>query len=336
MSVSQRGNRWQAYVSVDGVRKRKSFGSKDEAMLWETQIRQSLLQGTEIPEAVFKQSERYTFKQAAERCYKMHWVGSKSEDMQAKMIEVIGRELGNKLEVSRITTSVIEDYILRLRDEGKANGTINRRLACLSKILKTCHRSGYLQTLPHIPRQREGQNRLRWLTWEEEEAILDTMYRWGLLKLHDAFVVSIDTGIRISELNKIKPKHILKEGLHVPESKNDSPRVIPLTQRAREVLTRRAKNCTPDERVIGGNKNWHRDQWEKVKDHLGLTDVVWHTLRHTTCSRLIQGGMPLTHVKEWMGHKAIQTTLRYAHLAPQHLDTGLSLLERKSVAQSVA
>jgi len=122
MSVNQRGDRWQAYVAVDGVRKRKSFASKDEAVLWETQVRQSLLQGTELPEAVFKQSEKYTFKQAAERCYKMHWVGSKSEAMQAKMIEVIGREIGNKIEVSRITTVFIEDYIMKLREMGKANG----------------------------------------------------------------------------------------------------------------------------------------------------------------------------------------------------------------------
>ena len=30
-------------------------------------------------------------------------------------------------------------------------------------------------------------------------------------------------------------------------------------------------------------------------------------------------GVPLTTVKELMGHKAIQMTLRYTHLAPSHL-----------------
>jgi site-specific recombinase XerD len=54
-----------------------------------------------------------------------------------------------------------------------------------------------------------------------------------------------------------------------------------------------------------------------VKD-AKLRDFTWHCLRHTFASRLVMKGVDLRTVQELMGHKAIQMTVRYAHLAPQH------------------
>ena len=51
----------------------------------------------------------------------------------------------------------------------------------------------------------------------------------------------------------------------------------------------------------------------------GFCGVCWHSLRHTAASRRIMAGVDLVSVKEILGHRDIQTTLRYAHLAPGHL-----------------
>ncbi|HEY6290263.1 MAG TPA: tyrosine-type recombinase/integrase [Terriglobia bacterium] len=50
------------------------------------------------------------------------------------------------------------------------------------------------------------------------------------------------------------------------------------------------------------------------------------TFRHTFASRLVMAGVPLRHVAELMGHSEIQTTMRYAHLAPAHLANAVELL----------
>ena len=49
-----------------------------------------------------------------------------------------------------------------------------------------------------------------------------------------------------------------------------------------------------------------------------IKNFRWHDLRHTFESRLVMAGVDIRTVQELMGHKTIQVTLPYAHLAPQH------------------
>ena len=49
--------------------------------------------------------------------------------------------------------------------------------------------------------------------------------------------------------------------------------------------------------------------------------------RHTFISRLVQAGRPLPEVAALAGHRDIRMTMRYAHLAPNHLRDGIKALE---------
>jgi site-specific recombinase XerD len=50
----------------------------------------------------------------------------------------------------------------------------------------------------------------------------------------------------------------------------------------------------------------------------GSKRVTLHVLRHSFCSHLVMAGVPLRDVQELMGHQSYETTLRYAHLSPDH------------------
>ena len=49
-------------------------------------------------------------------------------------------------------------------------------------------------------------------------------------------------------------------------------------------------------------------------------------MRHTFVSNLLMQGVDVRAVKELAGHQNIQTTMKYAHLAPGHLEDSVERL----------
>ena len=63
---------------------------------------------------------------------------------------------------------------------------------------------------------------------------------------------------------------------------------------------------------------------------MGLVDdkeFIMHALRHTCATRLVNRGIDLYVVKEFLGHSTIQVTERYAHLSPDKLAHAAEILD---------
>ena len=326
MSVNQRGASWQVDVKHKGKRVRAQFASYDEAIKYEEAARLALKEGKPVPPTGSASGQVTTLAQLFRKVYLLHWKGTKAEHKHLANIKLWERFLGSNISISEITTQVLDDYILMMKENNKANATINRHLATISKAMTYAADNRLISYKPKINRQKEGQGRIRYLSRDEEKAILNQLTSMGMDDLKDAFIVSIDVGCRFSELMKLTASDIKKQGVYLTDRKAGNHSVIPLTERARAILKRRAA-FHPEGKLFPYSGDWIRSPYTRVLNILGLDDVVWHTLRHTTCSRLVQGGMPLVHVKEWMGHKAIQTTMRYAHLSTAHLSSGVSILD---------
>jgi site-specific recombinase XerD len=43
----------------------------------------------------------------------------------------------------------------------------------------------------------------------------------------------------------------------------------------------------------------------------GIVNLRWHDLRHEYASRLVEKGVPLSQVRDLLGHASIVTTERY-------------------------
>ena len=72
-----------------------------------------------------------------------------------------------------------------------------------------------------------------------------------------------------------------------------------------------------------------------MKSAMDLGDdkfFVPHICRHTFASRLVQRGVGITVVQQLCGHKTLEITLRYAHLAPSNVEDAIQKLEEDHAA----
>src|SRR5262249_8805094 len=110
---------------------------------------------------------------------------------------------------------------------------------------------------------------------------------------------------------------------------------IPLDADLYEILFSRKHNSgyvfTNTER---GNEPFtsHRliETLRPICEKAGLRKVTWHVLRHTFATKLTLKNIPLTVVKELLGHSSITTTMRYSHVPPSGLRSAIEMLNPKN------
>jgi integrase len=132
--------------------------------------------------------------------------------------------------------------------------------------------------------------------------------------------------MRVSETRGLLWGDIQNSVAILADTKSDKPRGVPLTAAAQEaVRSGGGRNGPFDWATTAYIRKW----WNLIRIHMNWDDkqAVPHALRHTFVSRLVQKNIPLLTIKELAGHRSIDITLRYAHLAPHNLTEAISALE---------
>jgi len=343
MTIRRRGSTWQADVrDHNGKRHRFGFSDSQSAEAWELDARSRVLrkqpvaaptaaEGGIAPEV----SSGYTLQDALDSCSVAYWRGAKAEQTLVRNGEQVCEIIGPGRAVASITVEDIDRLIKRLTADGNANATINRKLAALSKMLHCARDRGHLRAVPKITRKRELESRLRWFDDAEELLILNTLRHIGEDFFVDFVVFLIDTGVRCGEALDLTWRDVALQAenpsVTLWETKNGKSRTVPLTRRVAVMLRRHGQGMNATDPVWGTlTYPSIRHRWDRVRGLLGKLDddqFVLHACRHTCASRLVQRGVPLTVVKEWLGHSTITVTLRYAHLLPSSLFEAARLLD---------
>ena len=120
-----------------------------------------------------------------------------------------------------------------------------------------------------------------------------------------------------------------KPFLYLLETKSDQKREVPMNEAVKAELFKVRRN--PKSPYIFCYKNGERIKdirksfWTALKKS-GIKDFRFHDLRHSAASHLVMAGIDLNTVREILGHKTIEMTLRYAHLSPNHKKRAVDVL----------
>jgi integrase len=332
MSVYKRGDKGVFYMNftVNGVRVYKSTGkfTKKEAKQIEANERQKLLDAEKMSPQ--EKAAKTLLLDAVDKVYEVQWKhGKDSERSYARGKNMVGI-IGN-IQLGCINENVADKFVQELDRRESEAGTINRYLSTLKTVLRR-----YKQPTDFIKLRKERKGRIRTVSREEEKIIIDLLRntkhnkrRQFYYDVADLVEVLVDSGLRLGEALALDYESINFETnlMTIWINKGDRPRSIPMTSRVRNILERRKDNGSkPFDLAPYSAENawrWVRKQMKLEHDE----QLVLHCLRHTTCTRLLNKGIDVVTIKEWMGHADIKTTMIYMHLDPNKLAHAATMLE---------
>jgi integrase len=204
---------------------------------------------------------------------------------------------------------------------------INRPLAALRHLLQLAHEEW--QLLPAVPKirlEKEPQGRIRWLEPDEEARLLDACRTSKNRQLAPIVTVALESGLRKGELLGLSWDRVdLSRGvLRLEITKSGKRREVPMRQAVYDILaglpSPRTGRVWPKGKI--------RTAWENAVEEAKLDDFHFHDCRHHFASWFVMRGGSLQALKEILGHADYGTTLRYAHLAPEHLRQEVAKTER--------
>jgi len=352
MAIRPRGNRWVAdFRDPLGNRHRRSFPSRREAVAWESAAKLAISENKPLPPAptVIKKSPHMarlnTMDGLLNYLINVDWQHKKSAQTLIKNGRDVVTYFGAFTTPASITRHTIEAFKSHLASIGATNGTINRKLSALSKLLTMARDLETVSNVPAIKWMREEKTKFRFLDVQEEDQLLD-YFRHGCefnkLLMCNFCMFLLDTGARLSELFNLNQASFSASGCSVTFwlTKTGKPRTVPLTARCQAMLSWEAPfmawledGSLMSQPRSGAWPRLFRKLWEEMQKALGWPDVTPHTLRHTCCSRLVMGGVDIKRVMEWMGHSNINTTTRYMQISPQGLADIVKVLEKDELLE---
>lgn len=309
MPIRKRGPGWQVDVKVRGRRARQTVATKALAIELEAKLRDDLQ----------RQRHGLAVRRTLDVCLLEYLEGParslKSYESlihKSRMLRpyLVGRPVEHAPEIA---ADIVRD------DAGakRAAATTNRTLALLRRLCSLEYITGRTasnigQRIKLLPERNERHFYLEADKVEELCAWLLERDRQGEA---DAVKLAAYTGLRRGELFRLGPGDYLDGVLRVSVGKSGKPRLVPVPPPALEVCDRLPLHCT---------RTTLSEWWQKARVACGVPWVVFHDLRHTYASWLVQAGVDLRVVKELLGHSTMQVTVRYAHLADAQLRHAVS------------
>jgi len=234
----------------------------------------------------------------------------------------------------KIDQNTAEAFIQYLKERGASPSTLN---IVASAIKKFAEINGQYFKITNVPQINQKVPDI--LSKEEIDALID-----GIKDIRDKAIVSLlyDCALRISELVNLNCSDIDMENRLIfleHRKKSRSPQKIPFSKRTKALLERYLEERdrrgfdkkTFPELFVGAGGRLSADGIRRNLREYGLRilgkRVQPHMLRHSRASHLRDRGMSLDLLREFLGHRRIDTTLIYARLSPTELKSRLEELE---------
>lgn len=210
--------------------------------------------------------------------------------------------------------------------------SVNRELTLLGVILTRSVESGLIRANPVHAK----------LFFAENDKAMRVLERGEVRRLiaackghiRDIVIFALHTGMRKGEILSMKWAYVkMEDGLICfgGNTKNGRKRVIPMSPTIRLMMRELRKRRGDSEYVFtyrhGGRMFDVKTGFKSAVRRAGLGHVRFHDLRHTCACHLLDKGVNIVDIKEWLGHSDLHMTMRYLSARPNKLRSAAAAID---------
>ena len=326
---------WKAQVRIAGWPNQiKTFRIKRDAENWARTTEDEIVRGIHVPRS---NSEKLTIASALDR-YIKEVVPTKKPSGQRREIgraEFLKSKLG-QYSLAALNSELIATFRDERLAEGRANNTVRLELALLSHMYTVAIQEWgtglTANPVLNVRKPSPGKGRTRRLNNDEEERLLKACDQHSNPFLGWIVRLALYTAMRKSEIVSLTFEQVnLDAGtLFLPDTKNNSVRTVPLTNKALVAITEAMDfPIRPKYTNLiffgspcrdGTRKPYTINRvWMLALERAEITGLKFHDLRHEATNRFVEAGLSDQEVASITGHKSMQMLRRYTHLRTEDL-----------------
>lgn len=291
----------------------RTFSSLEEARRWGTGVELGFVTpankkrlGSQVP-TLAEVCDRY------ETDVTLHHKGARQEINRLRALRSTSMAL---LPMTKIDAGVVRDFRDAMSQRGLRGGSIRWNLSLLSSLFRyTCEEIGVEVENPvsKIKKPKPGRPRLRRLSEGEESDLMDALAKCRNGEVLRVIRFLLETGMRKSEALGLMWSQIDLERrlILLGETKNGSPRWIPVNNAIRELL---GPPVELSKKVFAISESALNQAWSHAINRAQIADLRIHDLRHEALSRWAHRlGGDVFKLAIVSGHKTLQMAQRYVH-----------------------
>lgn len=316
-SIRKRGNSYHVQIRIKNRPAiTASFKDRATAITWTKKTESEIERGTYLDISI---AQSTTLADACDRYEKEILPQKKSHYKDSRRLCLLRTELGKYT-----LASLSQHHVSEFRDKRIATtyqATARRDLSVLSTVLTACEKrwgialpKGNIVTQIALPKPSAGRE--RGLSQRELATFLCALKSTPTVRTIVKF--ALETAMRRGEILNMEWKAIAlkRRILQIPLTKTDTPRTIPLSLRARELLLALPGK---DGKVFPIAADSVSQAFRRACKRVDIDNLRFHDLRHEATSRLFEMGLSPVEVATITGHRDTRMLMRYTHLKAEDL-----------------
>ena len=320
MSLKKTESGWLVDTQPGGrgaKRFRKSFKTQAEAKTWEAWLK------TQVAQDTAWQPEKKDLRRLSELIdlwYTHHGSGLKAAANTYGRLKRACEAMGNPI-ADRFTVNTFATYRTQRLEAGIAPNSVNREHAYLRSVFNELRRLGHWKKdnpLGELRQFKIEERELSFLTNDQIQVLIPALIEGR--NRHAALVAKIclSTGARWGEAEGLEIQHLRNGQLQFAGTKSGKVRALPISPELSDELKAHYDPKETGHRLFAPCYSAFREGIERANIRLQEGQLT-HVLRHTFASHFMMNGGNILVLQRSLGHANLTMTMRYAHLAPDHL-----------------